>query len=146
MYQYEYPRPALAVDLIVIRHLGQQSEILLIKRKNDPFAGAWALPGGFLDENETLEDAAARELMEETNATATSLKQFNAYSHPDRDPRTRVISVVFAADVKAGQSITAGDDAADAKWFDIDRLPTLAFDHDEILHDFLSSDSSIVGR
>ncbi len=138
MYEYEYPRPAVAVDLIVTQKKGDQSQLLLIQRKHEPHAGAWALPGGFLDENETLEQAAARELLEETTVTAISLTQFRAYSEIERDPRTRVISVVFAATINPSDEPEGGDDAALAQWFDLDKLPKLAFDHDRVLADFFA--------
>ena len=139
MYEYEYPRPAVAVDLIVIRIEDARSKLLLIERKNEPFAGDWALPGGFLDEGETLETAAARELLEETGTNATRLEQFKAYSTVDRDPRTRVISVIFVAEILASDTATAGDDASKAQWFDIENLPNLAFDHATILNDYFKS-------
>ena len=139
MYEYEYPRPAVAVDLIVLRVEDNRSKLLLIQRKNEPFAGTWAMPGGFLDENETLETAAARELLEETGTSATKLEQFKAYSAVDRDPRTRVISVIFVAEILASDVATAGDDAAKAQWFDIENLPKLAFDHENILKDYFKT-------
>ena len=145
-YEYEYPRPALAVDLLIFRGASSPRELLLIERKHDPFAGRWALPGGFLDENETLEEAASRELLEETGLRVSddNLCQLKAYSTVDRDPRTRVISVVFVANVPAKAELQAGDDAADAKWFRVDELPELAFDHEQIVNDglsFLASDA-----
>ena len=138
-YQYEYPRPAVAVDLIVLRPIKDSKQILLIERKNNPFQGCWALPGGFLDENETLEQGAARELMEETGVRVenSELKQLKAYSDPKRDPRTRVISVVFHVAVPSDTDVIAGDDAAQAKWYSVDSLPKLAFDHDQIVREWL---------
>lgn len=138
-YQYEYPRPAVAVDLVVFqmerkrRMKGHSRKLLLILRKNEPFADQWALPGGFLDEGETLEQAAERELMEETGVTCNCLKQLGAWSKVNRDPRTRVISVSFLAEIAADQNPVAADDAKDARWFAINDLPKLAFDHDEMI-------------
>lgn len=135
MYKYEYPRPAVSVDVFVVRKTENGYETLLIKRKNEPFAGHWALPGGFLDEGETLESAAIRELKEETNIGLSGLRQIKAYSEPQRDPRTRVISIAFLAEATNDAIPVAGDDAADANWFGIDDLPDLAFDHDTIVKD-----------
>ncbi|MFM7562900.1 MAG: NUDIX domain-containing protein, partial [Planctomycetota bacterium] len=135
---YEYPRPAVAVDLVVTRWVKSKSgekrrELLLIQRKHDPFAGCWALPGGFLDEQETLEQAAARELMEETHVVARKLIPLGAFSKVDRDPRGRVVSFSYATEVPATTCQQAGDDAAAAKWFPVKRLPKLAFDHAEVI-------------
>lgn len=140
-YTYDYPRPAVAVDLLIFRAIGGQQQLLLIRRKHEPFRNSWALPGGFLDGEETLEAAAARELMEETGVKIdlASLQQLKAYSEVDRDPRTRVISVVYLAEIKGDQSVNAGDDAADADWFSTSSLPELAFDHAEIIQDGLRS-------
>ena len=135
MYQYEYPRPALSVDVVVFRRKNSTRELLLIRRKFSPFQGAWALPGGFLDENEDLETAAARELQEETGLIVQDLQQTKAYSQPKRDPRTRVISVGFIGSVSSDQEAVAGDDAATAQWFDANNLPDLAFDHGQIIYD-----------
>lgn len=138
-FTYEYPRPAVSVDLVVIRELDQQRQLLLIQRKYEPFADSWALPGGFLDPGETLEQAAARELLEETRLRATQLKQLKAYSAVDRDPRTRVISVAFLAQVPSDQTPSAEDDAQDVGWFDLKNLPPLAFDHQQIVTDGISA-------
>lgn len=137
-YCYEYPRPAVAVDLVVTRWTksksgAKQRELLLIQRKHEPFASCWALPGGFLDEHETLEQAAARELLEETRVTARKLIPLGAFSTVDRDPRGRVISFSYATEVSAKTRYQAGDDAAAAEWFPVNRLPKLAFDHAKII-------------
>ena len=133
-YQYEYPRPAVAVDIVIIRQNESQTrEVLLIKRLHEPFADQWAVPGGFLDENETLEQAAARELMEETGLECQSLCQLRAFSTLGRDPRTRVISVAFLANILPGQVPVAADDAKDARWFPLGKIPSLAFDHKEMI-------------
>ena len=141
-FQYEYPRPAVSVDLIIVREAASGSwEIMLIERGREPFKGCWALPGGFLDEDETLEECAARELKEETGVEIASdqLVQFKAYSQLDRDPRTRVISVAFSAFVTTEVIPVAADDAADVKWFQVLGLPSLAFDHASIVADWLAS-------
>lgn len=137
-YCYQYPRPAVAVDLVVTRWTKpksgeRQRELLLIQRKHDPYAGCWALPGGFLDEHETLEQAAARELMEETRVVARKLSPLGAFSTVNRDPRGRVISFSYATEVPSTTRHQAGDDAAAAEWFPVKRLPKLAFDHAEII-------------
>lgn len=138
MHSYEYPRPALAVDFATFGFTGEQIEILLIRRKNDPYKNFWALPGGFLEENETCENAALRELQEETGLEINSVSLTGVYSKPDRDPRTRVISVAyFALFAKPSKDVLGMDDAEEAKWFPIDNLPALAFDHDIMFKDAL---------
>lgn len=132
-YEYEYPRPAVASDLVVWNRFN--NHILLIERKHPPFAGCWALPGGFIDENESVEKAAIRELKEETNLDAMELTLIGVYSEPKRDPRSWVISVAYLASVNTEQIPVAGDDAARAIWFDIEKLPQLAFDHQRIVED-----------
>lgn len=136
-YTYKYPRPALTVDIIVIRETNQKKEILLIQRLNLPFKDQWALPGGFVDMDETLEQAAVRELEEETGLTDISLKQFKAYSEPGRDPRGHTISVVFTGLLTVDSRVKAGDDAKSASWFNVDNLPLLAFDHSQIIGEAL---------
>lgn len=138
-YQYEYPRPAVAVDVIIVRvNYDGSREMLLIERGNEPFKGLWALPGGFLEENETLAEGAARELKEETGVEVSGdhLTQLEAYSQVDRDPRTRVISVIYFALLESNVVVKAGDDAANAEWYCPDELPELAFDHDKIVSDW----------
>ena len=132
-YTYDYPRPSLTVDMIVTRNVSSGIELLLIQRLNPPFKDQWALPGGFVDMDETLEQAAARELAEETGLTDVELKQFKAYSEPGRDPRGHTISVVFIGQVVHNAKAIAGDDAKKVNWFNINKLPHLAFDHDEIV-------------
>lgn len=133
-YCYDYPRPALTVDLAVFRRVEDRWQILLIQRKHDPFAGRWALPGGFVDENEPLDQAARRELLEETGLSDVPLRQFGAFGDPGRDPRGWTVTVAYLA-VLARQTTAfkAGDDAARAAWFDVGHLPPLAFDHDRIV-------------
>ena len=108
--------------------------VLLIRRGHEPFAGSWALPGGFVDPDENLEQAARRELIEETGVAAAAMRQIGAFGDPDRDLRGRAISVAFLAVMDSPSTARAGDDAADARWFPIDQLPErLAFDHAAIL-------------
>ncbi len=138
-YTYEYPRPALTVDAVLFQKTDNELRILLIERKFAPFQGHWAFPGGFVDMDETAEDAAVRELEEETGLKDVELTQFKAYSKVNRDPRGRVVSIVFYGVVKDENcELHANDDAKEAKWFPINQLPKLAFDHEEILRDILS--------
>jgi 8-oxo-dGTP diphosphatase len=132
-YTYKYPRPALTVDAVVFRKNDAKTDVLLIQRKNPPFQGRWALPGGFVDMDETLEKAVHRELMEETGIRNVQLQQLHAFSTPGRDPRGHTISVVFWGILDADQNPVAGDDAENAGWFEISKLPKLSFDHQEIV-------------
>ena len=136
-YTYKYPRPALTVDMLITRNTETKQEILLIQRLNPPFKNFWAMPGGFVDMDETLEQAAARELAEETGLQNVELEQFKAYSTVNRDPRGRTVSVVFTGQVKTNVIATAGDDAKNAAWFDVFELPLLAFDHEKIINEAL---------
>ncbi|HEX4592031.1 MAG TPA: NUDIX hydrolase [Gemmataceae bacterium] len=132
-HTYEYPRPSLTVDVVIVTQ-EDRPRVLLIRRKHDPFAGAWAIPGGFVDPGETLAAAAARELREETGVENVSLEQLAAFGDPGRDPRGWTVSVAFLARVPAGTPATAADDAATVGWHPLDDLPhPLAFDHDKIL-------------
>ncbi len=132
-FSYEYPRPALTVD-VVIATREPRPRVLLIRRNREPFSGSWALPGGFVDENERLEDAARRELVEETGVAATDLEQLYTAGAPGRDPRGWTVSVVYLARVEPGSvKPVAADDAAEVGWFPLDELPALAFDHAMIL-------------
>jgi 8-oxo-dGTP diphosphatase len=132
-YCYDYPRPAVAADTVLFRMAGDQVEVLLIKRAGDPYKGRWALPGGFVDENESLEHAAARELEEETGVKAVRLEQVGAFGEPGRDPRGHTVSIVFAAVLERGRKVRAGDDASEADWHPAFSPPPLAFDHKAIL-------------
>jgi 8-oxo-dGTP diphosphatase len=125
------PTCYLTADAILI--VG--NDVLLVQRKHDPFQGKWALPGGFVDEDEKTLDAAKRELQEETGVENISLTQFGAYGDPGRDPRGRVVSVVYWSLLEKQPETSAADDAADCKWFDLNDLPDLAFDHAQILAD-----------
>lgn len=136
-FTYEYPRPALAVDCVVfgLAH-GQppQLRVLLIERALDPFRGSWALPGGFVKEGETLDEAAERELTEEAGVTIGYLEQLYTFGAIDRDPRERVVSVAYFALVEeTGHALRADTDAKEAAWFDASALPPLAFDHAKII-------------
>lgn len=138
-YCYEYPRPAVSVDVVVIRRPATGPEVLLIQRGREPFAGHWALPGGFLDMQETLEESARRELREETGLEIDELQAVGPFSAVERDPRGRVISFVFAANFGGEQLIVAGDDARNAAWQPLGHLPPLAFDHEQMIHAALAT-------
>jgi len=128
----------LTVDVILIKVTAGQSQLLLIKRKKQPFQNAWALPGGFVDEHEDLETAAIRELAEETGIGISKAEQLQAFGKPHRDPRGHMVSVAFFAYADENATAIAADDAADAQWFSINDLPELAFDHSEIINFALS--------
>lgn len=130
---YDHPRPALTVDIALFNRSSNRLEVLLIKRAGDPFKGLWAFPGGFVDQDESLEVAAARELLEETGLSRIHLEQIGAFGDPGRDPRGHTVSVVFAALLDQRARATAGDDACDADWHPARRPPELAFDHKKIL-------------
>ena len=133
-HTYEFPRPALTVDCVVFGFDGSGLQVLLIKRGIEPFLGAWALPGGFVRTEENLEEAARRELEEETSLRDVFLEQLYTFGDPGRDPRGRVVSVAWYALVHPEQHPAKGDtDASEAAWFSIKELPDLAFDHDHIL-------------
>ncbi len=132
-YEYEYARPSVSVDVVVFREFTSKHHVLLIQRKKEPFANCWALPGGFMNMNETVETAAKRELQEETGLVADRVEQLHAFSKVKRDPRGRVVSIAFYAEVPSNQQPIAADDAKKAKWFPLLELPDLAFDHDEMI-------------
>lgn len=136
MYTYKYPHPALTADSVVFGFDGRALYVLLIERGIQPYKGSWALPGGFMNIDESIEECARRELMEETGINNVYLEQFGVYSTVDRDPRERVVTVAFFALVPKGEfKVVAGDDAAGAMWFEFDELPPLAFDHHRIIKD-----------
>jgi 8-oxo-dGTP diphosphatase len=131
---YEYPHPAVTTDVVVFTIRDNALEVLLIQRKNPPFQGMWALPGGFLEMDEDLETCAKRELLEETGIDGVYLEQLGTFGEPQRDPRERVISVTYFALTPSDHlKPRASSDAARTAWFPITGLPELAFDHDRIL-------------
>ena len=127
-----YKSPKLTVDGVVLK----DKKILLIKRKNPPFKGKWALPGGFVEYGEKIEDAAVREVEEETGLKTNILDIIGIYSDPDRDPRGHTITVAYLLEIYSGV-LNYRDDAGDAKFFDVNHLPELAFDHKDIIRDAL---------
>ncbi len=133
-YVYEWPRPMVTVDAVVFAFSGDKCRLLLIKRGSEPFEGKWAIPGGFVEMDEELEDAAARELYEETGLRNVRLRQMHTFGKCGRDPRGRQITVAFIGIAEKDiHNVKGGDDAAEARWFDIDKLPAdMAFDHNEV--------------
>jgi 8-oxo-dGTP diphosphatase len=138
MYSYRYPRPALTVDAIVYVKDTDPFSVLLIRRGNEPFKGKWALPGGFIEINELLQESCIRELREETGVGLEEMRQFRVYDSIDRDPRGRTISVVFYAELESRCNAEGDDDADLAGWFSFSALPPMAFDHKQIILDFCS--------
>ena len=133
-YTYEYPHPAVTVDIIVFTLDAGRLKVLLIRRGREPFLGMWAMPGGFVDIDESLERAAWRELREETGVRAGHLQQLGAFGRPDRDPRERIITVVYySAMPRENLQFRAATDASDAALFDVNDLPPLAADHARIV-------------
>ena len=125
--------PKVTVDGVVLK----DGKVLLVKRKNPPFRDKWALPGGFVDYGETTEDAVVREVLEETGLKTQIDSLFGVYSDPQRDPRGHTITVVYLLEVYGGE-LKSGDDAADVRFFDLDDLPVLSFDHEKIIKDVAS--------
>jgi len=124
----------VTVDAVVFRPAEQNYEILLIQRKNEPFKGKWALPGGFVDEHEDLKDAAMRELQEETGLSVSDMEQLGAFGKPHRDPRHHTVSIAYIGVVPENSKVLGADDALEAKWFSVKMLPELAFDHADIVN------------
>lgn len=131
-YTYNYPRPAVTADCVVFCRDDGRLSVLLIERGNDPCKGMWAFPGGFMEMDETAEACARRELMEETGLAVGDIHQVGAFTKVDRDPRGRVITVAFYT-LTAKAPVAGADDAAKARWWPVEALPPLAFDHADIL-------------
>lgn len=136
-YTYKYPRPAVTTDCVVFTK-EEEPKVLLIQRGNEPYKGCWAFPGGFMNMEETAEECAVRELKEETGLTVKQIQQIGAYSKVDRDPRGRTISIAYLAIVDAPAAVSGMDDAAKAAWFPLTSLPSLAFDHQDIMTDAIA--------
>lgn len=141
-YTYRYPRPAVTADCIVITR-DADPKVLLIQRGKEPYRGYWAFPGGFMDMDETTEQCAVREMMEETGLDVSELKQIGCYSKVDRDPRGRTITVAYLVVIASPVPVRGQDDAAKAEWFSLSAIPKLAFDHDEIISDAISLYNSL---
>lgn len=137
-YCYRYPHPAVTTDCVIFTFHDGQLKVLLVKRGIEPFKGCWALPGGFMRMDESAEECAKRELREETGYEASYIKQFHTFSAPGRDPRERVVTVAFYALVR-WKAVEGADDADEAEWISINRIPPLAFDHKDILKIALES-------
>ena len=131
-YCYKYPHPAVTSDCVIFGFDGVAIKVLLIQRGIEPYKGKWAFPGGFMQIDETVEECAKRELEEETGLKTTSVEQFYTFTDVNRDPRERVITVANYALVRLSD-VKGGDDAMSAKWFAMNEIPSLAFDHDRIL-------------
>lgn len=136
MYTYKHPHPAITADCVTFSSTADGSLwVLLIQRKNEPYKDCWAFPGGFMNISETAEAAAKRELTEETGLQVKQVQQVGAYSAVDRDPRERVVTIAYMAFVEGLPPVTGNDDARIARWFPLNNLPPLAFDHAQILSD-----------
>ena len=133
-YTYKYPRPAVTADCVVVTR-ENEPKVLLIQRGNPPFKGCWAFPGGFMNMDETTEQCAIRELEEETGLKVSELQQIGAYSKLDRDPRGRTVTVAYLVRINVPIAVIGQDDAAKAEWFPLSTLPSLAFDHEDIMQD-----------
>jgi 8-oxo-dGTP diphosphatase len=133
MAQTRYHYPATSVDVVIFTLRADDLQVLLVRRKHAPFEGRWAIPGGFVEADESLEAAARRELKEETGVRDVYLEQLYTFGDPQRDPRGRVVTVAYLALVPAPLAVQAGDDASDARWWSVYKLPSLAFDHAKIL-------------
>lgn len=137
-FTYNFPRPAVTTDTLVFREGKECIEVLLIKRKKEPYKDYWALPGGFLEMEETPIEGAKRELSEETNLKIDVLKEVGTFGDIDRDPRGRTITIVFYTFIKfKEQTASAKTDAAEVKWFSVKKIPEMAFDHSDIFKEAL---------
>ncbi|KWW29699.1 MAG: 7,8-dihydro-8-oxoguanine triphosphatase [bacterium P3] len=142
-FVYRYPHPAVTADCVVFGLDGHNLKILLVERGTDPCKGMWAFPGGFMNIDETAEQCALRELKEETGLELRFIRQIGAFSEVHRDPRERVVTIAFYALTEVS-AVCGNDDATQARWWDLDKTPPLAFDHDTILRQavqFLRQDS-----
>lgn len=144
-YCYQYPHPAVTADCVIFSYDGNDIKVLLIQRGNDPYKGKWAFPGGFMNIDETAEQCAIRELKEETSLKDVVLEQFFTFTNINRDPRERVISIAFMGIAKSSE-IKGNDDAIDAQWFSLNKIPDLAFDHDLILKKALEKTNIILHK
>lgn len=134
-YTYKHPHPAVTTDIVIFTIRQDELKVLLVKRANTPYQGEWALPGGFVNLDENLEEGARRELAEETGVSGVFLEQLYTFGTPDRDPRERVITVAYYALIPTDEvEIRAATDAEGVSWYGMEELPTLAFDHAGILH------------
>lgn len=131
-YIYEYPRPSVTTDCVIFGYDGKAARVLLVQRGGEPYKGQWAFPGGFLEMDETALDCARRELEEETGLKEVYVEQLHTFSDVNRDPRGRVVTIVYYMLVKTGE-VKGCDDVVKARWFPVDDIPQLAFDHDRIL-------------
>lgn len=125
--------PSLTVDAIITRGTGKGKEVLLIKRKNEPYKGMWALPGGFVEYGERTSEAIVREVKEETGLSCTVNDLIYVASDPNRDPRGHTISIIYKLDMEDESTLKAGDDASETEWFQVSKLPSMAFDHEKII-------------
>lgn len=132
-YTYEYPRPAVTADALVFSIADNHLKILLIQRAKEPFEGMWALPGGFVDIDEDIDDAVAREVKEETGLDLIGFHQLQAFGKPHRDPRHRTITIAYYCFLTDTPEVIGLDDAMNAQWFALSDLPELAFDHRGII-------------
>jgi 8-oxo-dGTP diphosphatase len=131
----EYPKPSVTVDIVIFTIKDNDLKVLLVKRNLEPFKNSWAIPGGFVKMHESLEQAAVRELQEETGVKDVYLEQLYTFGNPQRDPRGRVITITYMALVKAEKTtLRASTDVSMADWFSVSKIPVLAFDHNEILN------------
>ena len=131
-YHYRYEHMAVTTDCVIFSYDGKDLSVLLVRRGMEPYAGEWAFPGGFLKMNESAKQGAFRELVEETGLVPSYLDEIGTFSEVDRDPRERTITIAFIALVKPSE-VRGGDDALEAQWFPLQKLPPLAFDHQKIL-------------
>lgn len=144
MYSYKFPRPSVTVDIVLLSDAQVYPQVLLIRRKNPPFQNHWALPGGFIDLDETLEESARRELYEETNIKDVQLTEVGTFGHPDRDPRGRVITIAYVGVISNNQQeAVAGSDASEVLWHSTLDLPKLAFDHNLIIEKSLEKNETL---